>query len=319
MAQDTGGNSAQTLVDIIRAYIIDNTSGAVNPAKLRTVLEAIANSVTANSGTAISATPPLNFDAFTNVFSLPVINDLVTGGDNIPLSAEQGVELKGLIEAISPSISEELYCVARLPTGGTTWELVSDANHEPSTSIDGITTAPAAGYNFAIEHNNGYTKVGSFLATVDETYANMGLFIGGSVGKTQSFFKICRNGFSIRMVGSANSLAFANDTGQIVKNTDFTFTFDTVTGLLTIEHPTIVCTYGDMGLLTIQDPCPYTARFVARTPTTTSFKMFNNGVLVTALSSTFKAYYTKLGTFACLDPQIGQSAANFWLRGIMKK
>ena len=100
MAQDTGGNnSAQTLIEIIRAYIIDNTTGAVNPAKLRTVLEAIANSVTASSGTAISATPPLNFDAFTNVFSLPVINDLVTGGGNVPLSAEQGVELKKLIDA----------------------------------------------------------------------------------------------------------------------------------------------------------------------------------------------------------------------------
>ena len=101
MAQDTGGNnSAQTLVDIIRAYIIDNTIGAVNPAKLRTVLEAIANSVTASSGTAISATSPLNFDAFTNVFSLSVINDLVTGGRNTPLSAEQGVELKKLIDAV---------------------------------------------------------------------------------------------------------------------------------------------------------------------------------------------------------------------------
>lgn len=225
----------------------------------------------------------------------------------------------GGVSPSTPTDTEELYCIARLPTGGATWELVSDANHESSASVDGITTAPSAGYNFAINHNNGYSKVGSFLATVDETYANMGLFIGGSVGKTQSLFKICRNGFSIRIVGSANSLGFSNDTGQIVKNTDFTFTFDTVTGLLTIEHPTIVCTYGDMGLLTIQDPCPYIARFVARTPTTTSFKMFNNGVLVTALSSTFKAYYTKLGTFACLDPQIGQSAANFWLRGIMKK
>ena len=102
MAQDTGGNnSAQTLVDIIRAYIIDNTIGTVNPAKLRTVLEAIANSVTASSGTAISATPPLNFDAFTNVFSLSVINDLITGGVNTPLSAEQGVELKKLIDSVT--------------------------------------------------------------------------------------------------------------------------------------------------------------------------------------------------------------------------
>lgn len=215
--------------------------------------------------------------------------------------------------------NNEIYGVVRYSNTTGAWFFIDDLNHQPSENLDGITTSPSVGYNFGLQHSNNYSKVGSFLAVPDERFANIGFTIGGSVGLTGSQFKICRNGFSVRIVGSANSLSFANDTGQIVKNTDFAFTFDTVTGLLTIEHPTIVCTYGDMGILTMQDPCPYIARFVSRTPTSTSFKLYNNGILVTALSSTFKAYYTKLGTFTCSNEHIGASNGNFWLRGIFKK
>ena len=214
--------------------------------------------------------------------------------------------------------TEELYCVARLPLGSTTWEFVEDANHEKSENIQSI-TSNTAGYNFAINHSAGFTKVGALLATVDETYALFGLKIGASVGKTQSFFTVTRDGFTIRANVSASGFGFGDDTGQIVEKSDFTHTFDTATGIFVISHPNISCIYGDAAIITPYNTT-YTTKLISKTPTSVTFQFFTSaGVLVTALSTLMKIYYTRTGTFQCTNEQIGNSGANFWIRGIFKK
>lgn len=219
---------------------------------------------------------------------------------------------------VNENATEEFFCITRLLTGGNTWQFVNDSVHLPSSNIQGIITNPATGFNFGINHNNGYTKVGSVLATVDETYASFGLKIGASVGLTQSLFTITKDGFTIRGLVSGGIFQFASDVGQIVINTDFTYTFDTVTGRMVISHPSIVCTYGDGVILT-----PYntnlTIRLITKNSTSLTFEWYNNGVLVTALSSSMRLYLTRTGTFQCTNEQIGNTGANFWIRGIMKK
>lgn len=218
------------------------------------------------------------------------------------------------------SITDEFYCIARLPLNSTTWELINDLNHEPSSNIQGITSNPASGFNFSIQHNNGFTKVGSVVATVDESYASFGLKIGASVGLTESLFRITKDGFSIRALVSGGVFQFANDVGQIVKSTDFSYTFDTTTGLMVISHPTLVCTYGDGVVLTPYTSGAYSVKLVTRTPTSISLEFYTSaGVKATALSSSMKLYITRTGTFQVTNEQIGNNNANFWIRGIMKK
>lgn len=215
------------------------------------------------------------------------------------------------------SNTEELYCVARLPIGATDWEFVEDSTHEKSNNIQSITTNPAAGYNFSIQHSVGFSKIGSVVATVDELYASFGLMIGASVGLSSSLFRITRNGFTIRALYTGGDFSFAKDTGQLVLPTDFSYTFDTITGRMVISHPNIVCTYGDGVILT-----PYntnlTIRLITKTSTSLTFEWYNNGVLVTALSSSMKLYLTRTGTFQCTNEQIANTSANFWIRGILK-
>lgn len=215
--------------------------------------------------------------------------------------------------------SENLYCVVRHLSSATEWEFINDSSHEPSANIQSITTNPATGYNFSIQHNSGFTKIGSVVAGVDESYASYGLRIGASVGLTESFFRVTRDGFGIRALVSGGNLVFASDVGQLVLDTDFSYTFDPATGTMVVSHPDIVCTYGDSVILLPYQGTSLEYRVVSKNSTSITFKMYDNGVLVTALSSSIKFYLTRTGTFQCTNEQIKRNSANFWIKGIFKK
>lgn len=212
--------------------------------------------------------------------------------------------------------SEFLNAVVRYPSSGSGWEILNDTTHESSPNITGIVTNPVANYNFQINYN-AFSKVGSLVAGVDETYSSLGLKIGASVGLTSALFRVTRDGFNIRAVVYRGNVVFANDTGQIVLSSEFSATIDAVTGDFVISHPDIVCTYGDIAFI-----APYTGtsleyRLVSKTSTSATFRIYNNGVLLTALSSLMKFNFTRTGTFMCNENQIKSSNANFWIMGNM--
>lgn len=62
--------SQQELDNIVNTLIIDNNTGQVSPAKIREVFKAFSSSISQTSATAVTASTPLNYDAFTNVFSI---------------------------------------------------------------------------------------------------------------------------------------------------------------------------------------------------------------------------------------------------------
>lgn len=94
----------QDLIAYIEGLIIDNTTQQISPYKMRAVLVEMVNSLNQSNISSLSAILPLQYDPFTNTLSLPVVNDLTTGGTNSVLSAEQGKILKGLIDAIVSDI-----------------------------------------------------------------------------------------------------------------------------------------------------------------------------------------------------------------------
>ena len=62
--------SQQDIQNLINSYIIDNNTGAINPAKLREVLTTINISIPGGSSTNINAIPPLYLDGFTGDLTL---------------------------------------------------------------------------------------------------------------------------------------------------------------------------------------------------------------------------------------------------------
>jgi len=111
MADTTPISSPQDLIDIITNLIIDNNTNQVTPYIMRAVLITIVNAMQTSNATAITAAAPLNFNQFTNQFTLSIIDNLTAGGSNDVLSAEQGKILKGLVDSLTSSRSLGLVSV----------------------------------------------------------------------------------------------------------------------------------------------------------------------------------------------------------------
>lgn len=63
--------SPEELNNIVDTIIIDNNLNLVTPAKVRQVLKAVISSLVQTNAGAVSAAEPLDYDGFTNVFSIP--------------------------------------------------------------------------------------------------------------------------------------------------------------------------------------------------------------------------------------------------------
>jgi len=107
----------QELIAYIEGLIIDNATQQVTPYKMRAVLTEMVNSLNQSNISSLSAVLPLQYDAFTNTLSLPVINNLTAGGTNSVLSAEQGKVLKQLIDDLVISGGG----IPEAPIDGTTY------------------------------------------------------------------------------------------------------------------------------------------------------------------------------------------------------
>jgi len=72
----------EELVSIINTYIIDNNILAINPAKMREVLIAIATSMNTGGSSSPTAQAPIFYDAFTNRFTFKELAVTAFGTDN---------------------------------------------------------------------------------------------------------------------------------------------------------------------------------------------------------------------------------------------
>lgn len=134
--------------------------------------------------------------------------------------------------------------VLRQTTAGGGWELLDDANHTPVNCAGPITVD--AGGDLKVEY--GFTAVdkSGFLVGVDETFAELGIQVGASVGNSFAIFQAyAPYGGAVGVGGIANQTTlghvlniapYATDNNQIVNAT---------LGYITVMHDAIAHASGN--------------------------------------------------------------------------
>jgi len=117
-------------------------------------------------------------------------------------------------------------------TDRTKWYYINDANHIP-VGVSGA-YATASGSEITITYDTTYSRVISFIAAPDETFANaIGATVGASVGLGASVVKVGANfggGFTVEYDGT--NWIITNGTGQNINPTVSSYT----NGTLAITH-----------------------------------------------------------------------------------
>lgn len=78
------------------------------------------------------------------------------------------------------------------------WSLINDGGHKPKNLASvGVVNGGSAGGYVEIHYATPAAKVGTFIATPDETYAQQGVVCGCSVGFTSAKLKFWKNGAAV--------------------------------------------------------------------------------------------------------------------------
>lgn len=209
--------------------------------------------------------------------------------------------------------SKRIFCVVRNTAG--TWDIISDATHEPSPLVTGVVNGVGT-ENFRLNYT-AMPKVGSIIASVDETYAKHGLFVGTSVGLTYTEFYLYKQGISgyISYNGSVWSIVLNN---SIIPTTDFSFVFDGATGKLTVTH-TNAALQNEAFATAITPRLGTTAynMYLGALGSTTFEVYFKDysGATVLVPTNQMKFYFTRNGLWQIPNSLLGIAASNIWIMG----
>ena len=135
--------------------------------------------------------------------------------------------------------SQEFHAVVKYNETTALYEFVDDSDYTP-LGILGITTRPGVDYQFSIQYPTSST-IGSVVAGLDEEYSKHGYFIGTNVGKSETLFRITKQGFNVNIGLDNGDLKVIEDTNTLVKTDDVTVIHDDITGETTIGHSSINC------------------------------------------------------------------------------
>lgn len=209
--------------------------------------------------------------------------------------------------------AQEFSAVVRYNETSEEFEFIDDSAHTPLGTL-GITTNPTTNFQFSIQYPTS-TTIGAVVAGVDEEFARRGMFIGASVGNGESFFKVVKQGFNVRLGGTGGGVIVANETSTLLKADSFTITHDAGTGETTISHPTIPCQIDSRALAydTGNVLRPFVKSFTPTGAVLTWWKRSDNTQQL-ALATTMKAVYQQLGTYQMPNNVISDSG-NFWIKG----
>lgn len=126
----------------------------------------------------------------------------------------------------------------RQTTAGGGWSLINDANHKP-VNCAGPITVDANG-DLKVEYGFTASNISGFLVGVDETFAELGIQVGASVGNSFAIFRAYAQyggAFGVNGVANQTSLGqilniapYATDNNQIV---------DATNGWITVMHDSI--------------------------------------------------------------------------------
>lgn len=115
--------------------------------------------------------------------------------------------------------------------------VLDDATHQ-SHNLATVVTNPGGGnFNFSVENLVPEEKVATSLAVSDDTFAENGVYAGTSQLATSTRVQLARQGFGVYIsYNGSNWTASTGGTTDLVTAADFTFSFDPMTGVLTVFH-----------------------------------------------------------------------------------
>ncbi|MFA5040001.1 MAG: hypothetical protein WC464_00005, partial [Bdellovibrionales bacterium] len=134
----------------------------------------------------------------------------------------------------------KISCVIRQDTASSGWYAINDTGHKPV----GVNPALAVDVNgdLVLSYNFTATDVGSLVIGQDETYANLGVDAGASVGDTSSTIKLYKN-FEAEVNLSASTIVESTyflGTGTVINNGNGTSTITFPAGASSSIIPYIV-------------------------------------------------------------------------------
>lgn len=228
------------------------------------------------------------------------------------------------LENLETSITSyvNLACVVRLNTTTGLWEIINDSVHKPIyvTSIENLEIPGQSTFNFRLNYPT-VDQVGTLLGTVDETYASQGYFVGGSVGASNTNIRITKQGIAVGFNCTSGVWSMIPDSQAIALPSNFSSSFNTSNGNLTITHTALIFSYGD-GIILEALNNNYKPEFVSKTTTSFTIRFRDNtGSLVLVANDDMDFLVNRTGLFRVPNANLMSisAAANFWIQGIFHK
>lgn len=205
-------------------------------------------------------------------------------------------------------------------SGSSYWQPITISSHEPC-NIDSITTTSGVTGQITINYPSiNALDVVTFLVSPDETLANAGFFVGGSVGLTLANLNVAR------VAPISDFISYNGTTWVFSKGASSPFTFGSyTTGVLNITHASL----GNSDAFNISvDARGHAYDVVISTTAGVGATSFNlefwdpaTNTLVTTPTTNMKVFVSRMIN-GQQDPQLVDTtkfpSSNFWVYGIMR-
>lgn len=269
------------------ALVIKNETaqGANTATRVGTWMQNAANAIESPTGIQTISSPVGDITIDVSDPANPVLLSELAGNPNIKL-------LSGVIRN----------------TAGT-WAFIDDVDHEPLRLVS-ITQPNTT--DVRIVYDKTYTKVISLISTADETYAKNGVFVGSSVGLSDSVIRLFQE----------NELAdFISYDGSAFVSLNSKFTIGSYnSGVLNLTHP--ACRNDVNAQVTTRDNATFDMRIGSVGATSTAVKFVNhNGNDYNGEPTTGMRFYLSRGLYKEAQPLTHTASAisgsNIWIIGLM--
>jgi hypothetical protein len=213
--------------------------------------------------------------------------------------------------------------VIRMNSSTGQWEFVEDTGHQTIylSSIENLETPGFTTFNFKINYPE-VDNIGTLIFSVDEAYATTGLVAGASVGLNSANVRITKQGMAAAFNCTSGVWNMVTDTLAIVMPSDFTFSFNTTTGNLSVIHLPLIFNYSDKVIVQMNNNL-YTVEYVSKANASfvVRFRDSSGNIVLTPNDDLdFTVYRTGIFRVPNANIQnIPASGTNFWVQGIFAK
>lgn len=188
---------------------------------------------------------------------------------------------------------------------GSGWAFINDANHTPY----GFASCTASATNITLTYSKTATKVGTFIAVPDETFAARNLCVGASVGLTSAVLTLTGltssgyiqwNGTSFIAIGHIGISSVTYSGSEITVNHDPAGNGNVAADILCQSHNYFV----------VQTGC---------NATQTRFRLVDGatGSSITSFPSGLNIWFCRMAHQQCNPTTLISANGNIWIYGIM--